>query len=102
MGFTKFIKTISATLAGIAVFLMASGMYLSSKGFEILPSGEIVLVKTAQAAQDKTIAPDVSLPQKHILGLAEAKIKLYEYSSFGCYYCAEFHTQILPKLPQLN
>ena len=56
-----------------------------------------VLVKQAQANIQK-INPNIVLPEGHVLGKANAPIAIYEFSSFGCYHCAEFHLDVLPKI----
>lgn len=57
MKFEDIVRTISSWVAGVAVFLIASGIYLSSKGFVMGPDGVPVLMKTApsrrEGSQDK-------------------------------------------------
>ena len=109
MKFEDIIKKISGFAAGLLIFFIAAGMYLNLKGFIMSPNGRPVLVKTAQAApsapQDtdglsQKIAANVNviLPQGHALGNKNAPISIYEYSSFGCHHCADFHLETLPKL----
>lgn len=106
MKFEDIIKKISMLAASLAVFVFAAGAYLSWKGFVPDGNGGFVLVKTAQAApilQDNAevaakMRETMTLPQGHILGKENAPVTIYEYSSFGCYHCADFHLQILPKL----
>lgn len=105
MKFEDIIKKISMLAASLAVFVFAAGAYLSWKGFVPDGNGGFVLVKTAQAApilQDNAEVAakmkTMTLPQGHILGKENAPVTIYEYSSFGCYHCADFHLQILPKL----
>lgn len=106
MKFEKIIKNLSATVAAVVVFFMAGGMYLSSKGFTMLENGDIVLVPSA-IAQDESgnvelpVIPDnLVLPNDHFIGKEDAPISLYEYSSFGCSHCADFHLQVLPKIKE--
>ncbi|MBQ9732004.1 MAG: DsbA family protein [Alphaproteobacteria bacterium] len=103
MNFERIIKTISGLIAGVVVFFMAGGVYLSSKGFVFQDDGSIVLVAPA-AAQDETaytppsIPDNIVLPTEHSEGKADAPVTLYEYSSFGCSHCADFHLGVLPEL----
>lgn len=100
--FEKVIKKISAIIAGCVIFLIAGGMYLSAKGFQINDAGEFVLVKNAVANEDESEIKEVPLnfgfPQEHVSGNKDAKVTLYEYSSFGCTHCADFHLETLPKI----
>lgn len=103
MTFEDTIKKISATIAGLFIFLLASGMYLSFKGFVIGADGYPVLVKSAQAAEtavSNKIADNVNFipPKNFVLGNKNAPVAIYEYSSLGCYHCADFHTDVLPKI----
>ncbi len=100
--FEKIIKRVSATVAGGIVFILVSGMYLSAKGFQVDDNGNFVLMNQAIAAnveeQPKEIPLDFGFPQEHFLGDKNAKVTLYEYSSFGCTHCADFHLETLPKI----
>ena len=100
--FEKVIKRISATVAGIIVFALVCGMYLSMKGFEMDSNGNFVLVKRAVAKDVQHAVKEIPLnfgfPQDHILGDKDAKVTLYEYSSFGCTHCADFHLETLPEI----
>lgn len=100
MKFEKIVKTISAWAAGLAVFFLASGYYLSAKGFVSDGQGGFVLMRQAQAkpAVDESSIKAMALPQRPVLGNADAPVTLYEYSSFGCFHCADFHLKTLPKL----
>lgn len=72
------------------------------------PDGHPVLVKEARAAANpkeadglaQKIAANVNviLPKGHPVGSKDAPISIYEYSSFGCYHCSDFHLETLPKL----
>ncbi len=97
MKFEEIIKTISATIAAIAVYLLAAGFYLGAKGFVMGSDGVPVLVKTANASPLK-IDSNIVLPEGRILGKKDAPIAIYEFSSFGCYHCAEFHLGTLPRI----
>ena len=101
--FENVIKKISAIVAGVAVFVIVSGIYLSSKGFEFDEKvGSFVLVKQAVAEENKVEPKDIPLnfgfPQDHVQGDRNAKVTLYEYSSFGCTHCADFHLEMLPEI----
>ena len=111
MSFENIIKKLSSFIAAFVVFFIAAGMYLSWKGFVMQPDGKIVLVKQAQAALldnngDESISTPIannialSLPKGPILGSSKAPLTLYEFSSFGCSHCADFHLNTLPLLEQ--
>lgn len=102
MKFEDIIKKVSAIIASLFIFFIASGMYLSIKGFVMDSSNNLVLVSNAQARPDvdKKISSDIVLPKGHILGKDNAPITIYEYSSFTCFHCADFHLDVLPKLKQ--
>ena len=99
--FEKVIKRISAIIAGCVLFVLVSGMYLSFKGFQVDENGNFVLMKQAVAKENNTtkeIPLNFGFPQEHVLGNKDAKVVLYEYSSFGCTHCADFHLEILPEI----
>lgn len=104
MKFEILVKKISAFVAGVVVYLLIAGIYLSSKGFEMDENGNISLVSAAAAQDNKPVTQtldsktNVIFPQKPYLGKEDAPITLYEYSSLGCYHCADFHLNTLPKL----
>ena len=103
MKFEKIIKNISSLVAAVIVFLMVGGMYLSSKGFEITENGEIVLVGRAYAQDGAVVSAPVIpdnfvFPNEHGEGAADAPVTVYEYSSFGCSHCADFHLNTWPML----
>ena len=105
MKFEVIIRKISAFVAAFVVFFMAAGMYLSFKGFVLNEKGEIVLVKAAHA-QDEAPAPapvipaNYAMPEGMTMGKADAPIALYEFSSFGCFHCADFHLNVLPAIKE--
>ena len=102
MKFEQIIKTFSASVAGILVYLLAGGFYLQSKGFVSDPEGGFVLANNAYASEIKMSQKEIPLnyafPQNHVMGENKAPVTLYEYSSFGCFHCADFHLQVLPEL----
>lgn len=108
MKFEDTIKKISGFVAGLLIFFISAGMYLNLKGFIMSPDGQPVLVKEARAATTSQETDDLAqkiaaninviLPQGHPIGNKNAPVSIYEYSSFGCYHCADFHLDTLPKL----
>lgn len=104
MKFERIIKKLSSFVAAVVIFFMAGGVYLSSKGFQMMEDGSIVLVRPVAAQEDLTDLPDIPdnfvLPDEHSLGDKSAPVTLYEYSSFGCSHCADFHLHTLPKLKE--
>ena len=101
MKFEKIIKTLSSSVAGFAIFVLASGMYLSFKGYDIKENGEIVLSENI-IAKNKVINLDSRpiLPTQYTIGNKNAPITIYEYSSLGCYHCATFHLKVFPLLKE--
>ncbi len=97
----SFIKKVSAWVAGGVVFLLAASFYLSSKGFEFDEQQGFVLRK-AYAAEEEAVKKDIpanfAFPSDHILGNRNAKVTVYEYSSFGCSHCADTHLEVLPEI----
>ena len=99
MKFEKFIKNTSAFVAAMVVFFLVGGFYLSMKGFVMNPDGSIVLMPQAMAKDAvQTIPDNIVLPEEHVIGSKNAPVTIYEYSSFGCYHCADFHLDVLPEL----
>lgn len=104
MNFENVIRKISATVAGFIIFFVAAGMYLSLKGFVMNEKGELVLVRAANAAEGAPAPEPVQIPDNyimpdgHVIGKADAPLALYEYSSFGCFHCADFHLVTMPKI----
>ena len=102
MNFEEIIKRISSIAAFIVVFLLAAGIYLSSKGFVMGPDGSISLVKNAYAVEktsaEHKIATDILIPWGKSLGSNKAKVTIYEYSSYGCTHCAHFQLKTLPEI----
>ncbi len=104
MKFENVIKKISSIVSGIVVFMIVGGFYLNSKGFEVDDKGNIVLVRDAIASEKVALTRDIPLnqafPQDHVMGDERAPLTLYEYSSFGCFHCADFHLDVLPKVKE--
>jgi protein-disulfide isomerase len=100
MDLEKIIKNISSVVAGVVVFCLMAFVYLNSKGFRQDENGQIVLVSAAEAksAAPKEIPSNYVFPQTHSMGNPNAPVVLYEYSSFGCTHCADFHIETLPEL----
>ncbi|MFI3241647.1 MAG: thioredoxin domain-containing protein [Alphaproteobacteria bacterium] len=100
MKLDKIVGQFSALIAGVVTFVFVFGMYLSMKGFEFLPDGRLVLVKEANASENKPKAIDANLvlPTGFVMGDKNAKASIYEFSSFNCFHCAKFHLNILPEI----
>lgn len=97
----KFIKRISASIAGIVVFLLACSFYLSMKGFVYDDEGKGFVLQQAYAGETqpkKEIPLNYAFPQDHVFGKSDAKVTIYEYSSFGCSHCADMHLEVLPEI----
>jgi len=98
------IRKISAFIAGVAVYVVVAAFYLGVKGFVIDDAGNIVLAKPAMAAGNETadtakvIPLNYAFPQDHSMGSKDAPVTVYEYSSFGCFHCADFHLNVLPEI----
>ena len=105
MKFEDIVKRISSIIACVVVYLFVAGFYLQSKGFEYDNATGNFILKQAYAAENEgasaeSIASNFAFPQDHVLGNKKAQITLYEYSSFGCTHCADFHLEVLPKLKE--
>lgn len=108
MTFENTIKKISAICASLILFVMALSFYLGAKGFVMDENGNIVLVNSAIAkeADVKEVATineagnkiNISVDTPHFLGEKDAPVTMYEYSSFGCSHCADFHLFTLPQI----
>lgn len=102
MKLEKFISQISAVFAAIIMFLFASGMYLSFKGFVFNEDGSIVLTSAANAQEPTNeptkVALNLALPSGHSMGSTNAPVTIYEFSSLTCFHCAIFHNSTLPKI----
>ncbi|MFV0626278.1 MAG: thioredoxin domain-containing protein [Alphaproteobacteria bacterium] len=104
MSFERNIKRISGFAAAFIIFFLASGTYLSLKGFEMSPDGKIALVNEAiaepeaktEAKAEKPLNVVINNEKQHVLGNPDAPVTIYEYSSFGCSHCAAFHVFTLP------
>ena len=103
----KFIRKLSSLITFILIYVIASYVYLSAKGFEY-NNGVFTLVKSAQADVatsnefanpiDKNIA--LNFKTDKYIGDKNAPLTLFEFSSLGCSHCADFHLNILPKLEE--
>lgn len=103
MKFENIIKNTSSFIAAVVVYLMAAGMYLSAKGFIIDGNGDIVLNAVAQdiaAPEPKKIEVNYVLPDGPSMGDEKAPVTIYEYSSFGCSHCADFHLSTLQQIKE--
>ena len=103
MKFEQTIRTLSAVLAGVLMYFFAGALYLGAKGFAVDENGNFVLMNQATAqeiSEPKEISANYAFPQDHALGSDKAPVTLYEYSSFGCSHCADFHLDVLPQLKE--
>lgn len=115
MKFEDIIKKLSAFIATFFIFFLCAGMYLQVKGFVMTKSGQIILVNNVQASEQKSsqdsptliptdistkISPQINviLPKGYVNGKKDAPITIYEYSSFGCFHCADLHLDTMPQL----
>ena len=97
----NFIKKISGAAAAIAVFFVAGSFYLTLKGF-VYDEGKGFVLPEAYAAEKNEVQKDMPLnyafQKEYVLGNKNAKVTIYEYSSFGCPHCADMHTEVLPDI----
>lgn len=99
----KIIRKISHILSFTVVFFASAVFYLNFKGFDYV-NGEIVFnAQEAQALEQKTFAElpknlIVNASQKYAVGNSDAPLTMYEYSSFDCPHCADFHLDIMPEI----
>ena len=118
MNFEEVIKKLSAIVASFVVFFLAAGMYLAFKGFVMTESGELVLVRAAHASSEplpgehsykqevewakarENSKNNFNYPKNHVLGKRNAPVAIYEYSSLGCFHCADLHLDTLPKIKE--
>ncbi|MBP5215567.1 MAG: thioredoxin domain-containing protein [Alphaproteobacteria bacterium] len=99
----KFIRKISSILSFIVIFFASAIFYFNFKGFDYV-DGQIVLKpQEAQAVEKKTFAElpanlVINASQKYAEGSKDAPLTMYEYSSFDCPHCADFHLDIMPDI----
>ena len=100
MKLEKLINKISSIAAVLVIYIVALSFYLGAKGFYIDSNHNIVLKapEAIAAESPKTIPLNANLPWGHSIGSSSAPITIYEYSSFGCSHCADFHKDTLPQL----
>ncbi len=104
MKFDTIIKRISGWLTIALVFLASAAVYMSAKGFAIDEKGNVILINQAKAQPQQSLAQPldkrvvVNISNPHFWGDENAPITIYEYSSFGCSHCADFHLSTLKKL----
>jgi len=104
MKLQNLIKKISRFFTLSVIYAVCATTYMSVKGF-VYEDGKIFLANTAQAQDDtKSFAKPaekhvlINLSNPHFLGDENAPLTLYEYSSFGCTHCADFHLSTIKKL----
>lgn len=101
------IKKISNAISLVLLFIVSSFFYFSAKGF-VIENGQIVLQKQVAHADEikngiATVLPKnihINASARYITGAETAPLTIYEYSSFGCPHCADFHLSTLPKLTE--
>lgn len=101
----ELIKKVSNAISLVLLFVISAVFYFSAKGF-VVENGQIVLKAQVARADEIKNGIAVVLPKnininastKYAYGAENAPLTLYEYSSFGCPHCADFHLSILPKL----
>ena len=99
------IKRVSNAISLMFLFVISAVFYFSAKGF-VIENGQIVLKEQIVHAEDvkngiATVLPkniNINASTKYIKGSPSAPLTFYEYSSFGCPHCADFHLNVLPKL----
>ncbi|MBR3502050.1 MAG: thioredoxin domain-containing protein [Alphaproteobacteria bacterium] len=98
------IKKISNTLTLVIAFFVSAMFYFNYKGF-VYEDGKIFLKpQEAKATEMNGIASvlpkDIALnvSYKFAEGSEKAPLTMYEFSSFGCPHCADFHLDTMPKL----
>ena len=102
MKIEKFVNKLSNYLALALLYIVCAGAYMSAKGF-VFENGKITLINEAKAATDmfaesREKRSVINLSNPHYIGDPYAPITIYEYSSFGCGHCADFHLNTLQKL----
>ncbi len=101
----KIIGKISSLFSVFILYVLFATFYMDLKGFTY-NNGEISFVKNANAKTDTSIASPlnkrvlINLSNMHYMGKKEAPITIYEYSSFSCTHCADFHLDTLKKLDE--
>lgn len=101
----NFIKVVSNAISLVLLFIISAVFYFSAKGF-VVENGKIVLKQQVVHANEIQNGIAVVLPKnininastKFAQGSQHAPLTLYEYSSFGCPHCADFHLNVLPKV----
>lgn len=94
-------KTIILIAVGLAIAaLIATALYVSSKNAE--PSSvEQSSISDADINND-TASKDLieRALRERAIGASDAPITIEDYSSLTCPHCAQFHTEVLPKLKE--
>jgi len=96
------IKRVSRILATIAVYVICAYGYLTAKGF-IFKDNTFVLSNPAYAQEkafSKKVSGDIGLrPERtRALGIENAPLTMFIFSSMTCAHCRDFHKFTLPKL----
>lgn len=103
----NFIKKISNAISLILLFILSAVFYFSAKGF-VVENGQIVLKEQIAHADEikngiATVVSkniNINANSRYAIGAENAPLTLYEYSSFGCPHCADFHLNEIPKLQE--
>lgn len=103
----KFIRSLSAIITSLLIYVIGAYAYLSLKGFEF-QNGTFSLVQSAEAADNQNASNSIAaklddnlsltLTNVQSLGQNDAPLTMFEFSSLGCTHCADFHLNTLPKL----
>lgn len=104
MKIEKAVNKISNYVTILLLYIVCAGTYLSAKGF-VFENGKIYFVNEAKAASSEFASPldkriVINFSNPHFIGEKNAPITIYEYSSFGCTHCADFHLNTLKKLDE--
>jgi len=104
MKIEKIVNKISNYAAMLLLYTVCAGTYMTAKGF-VFENGKVSLVSEAKAATSEFASPlkkrmVINFSNPHFVGEADAPITIYEYSSFGCTHCADFHLNTLKKLDE--
>jgi protein-disulfide isomerase len=106
MTIEKTLKSISATLAIIIIYVFLGGIYLSAKGFVSDGKGGFILGKIENPIINDALADELNpnnnenttsqVLKDKILGDENAPVTIYEISSYTCPHCATFNQSTLP------
>lgn len=100
----KIIKKISHFLSLAVIFCFSAVIYFDYKGF-VYENGTLTLQRQIAAAGElnMSVLDDnlaINAPTQNALGSSDAPLTMYEYSSFDCPHCADFHLDMVPRLKE--